>query len=277
MNVLKNHIVPIYLNGSIHVSLAVWALIQMTFYFCKLPFDGIVSMLGFFGTLFSYNFIKYISVLLYSNKPFSRNLKIIFTISGISLLLATFAFFSLNIKAQVACFFLLILSIFYAVPLRKGRVNLRNFAGIKVYIVCFSWASVTLIVPVLNAEVPITGDILLKFTQRFILVFILIGIFEIVDLAKDSKDLKTLPQTLGISNTKILLFLCLVVFYVLEFFKLGFSAIQAYNNAVLVGLTTWFIYKASKERGAYYTLFWVESVPIVWWIIIVIEKRLSLV
>ncbi|MHC5202873.1 UbiA prenyltransferase family protein [Myroides sp. LJL119] len=276
MDLLKNHIVPIYLNGSIHVSLAVLALIQMTFYFCKLPFDYAVCILGFFGTLFSYNFIKYIQVFLYSRKPASCNLKVIYLLSICALGISFIGFLALNLAAQITCIILLGLAILYAVPLGKRHSNLRNSAGIKIYMVCFSWATVTLIVPVLNAHAAVDVDILLKFIQRFILVLILIGVFEIVDLSKDSKELKTLPQILGVTKTKLLLFFLLLIFFFLEFFKIGFNPIQAYNNLVIVILTSWFIYKASSASGPYFTLFWVESVPIVWWAIIVFEQYLGI-
>lgn len=271
MDLLKNRIVALYLNGSVHVSLAVFALVQMTFYFCHLPFDAVVSTLAFTGTLFSYNFIKYAEVIYRHKNPFTLRLKVIIGISIIALLIGTVAFFMLNWKAQFVTLSLLVLSVLYAIPISSNRSNLRNLAGLKVYIVCLCWATVTLIVPVMNADIPVSWDIVVKFIQRFILVFILIGIFEVVDLQYDDKYLKTLPQMLGIANTKWLLGLLLIPFYVIEFFKVGYQPIQAWNNMLIVLLTLLFIVYASPKRTKFFTLFWVESVPIVWWLIVVIQ------
>ncbi|EHO05505.1 hypothetical protein HMPREF9714_03177 [Myroides odoratimimus CCUG 12901] len=271
MDLLKNRIVALYLNGSVHVSLAVFALVQMTFYFCHLPFDAVVSTLAFTGTLFSYNFIKYAEVIYRHKNPFTLRLKVIIGISIIALLIGTVAFFMLNWKAQFVTLSLLVLSVLYAIPISSNRSNLRNLAGLKVYIVCLCWATVTLIVPVMNADIPVSWDIVVKFIQRFILVFILIGIFEVVDLQYDDKYLKTLPQMLGIANTKWLLGLLLIPFYVIEFFKVGYQPIQAWNNMLIVLLTLFFIVYASPKRTKFFTLFWVESVPIVWWLIVVIQ------
>ncbi|EHO04944.1 UbiA prenyltransferase family protein [Myroides odoratimimus] len=271
MDLLKNRIVALYLNGSVHVSLAVFALVQMTFYFCHLPFDVVVSTLAFTGTLFSYNFIKYAEVIYRHKNPFTLRLKVIIGISIIALLIGTVAFFMLNWKAQFVTLSLLVLSVLYAIPISSNRSNLRNLAGLKVYIVCLCWATVTLIVPVMNADIPVSWDIVVKFIQRFILVFILIGIFEVVDLQYDDKYLKTLPQMLGITNTKWLLGLLLIPFYVIEFFKVGYQPIQAWNNMLIVLLTLFFIVYASPKRTKFFTLFWVESVPIVWWLIVVIQ------
>lgn len=276
MDLLKNRIVALYLNGSVHVSLAVFALVQMTFYFCHLPFDAAVSVLAFTGTLFSYNFIKYAEVVYRHKTPFTLRLKVIIGISIIALLIGTMAFFMLNWKAQLVTLSLLVLSVLYAIPISSNRSNLRNLAGLKVYIVCLCWATVTLIVPVMNADIPVSWDIVVKFIQRFILVFILIGIFEVVDLQYDDKYLKTLPQMLGIANTKWLLGLLLIPFYVIEFFKVGYQPIQAWNNMLIVLLTLFFIVYASPKRTKFFTLFWVESVPIVWWLIVVIQGNASM-
>ncbi|MGL4583394.1 MAG: hypothetical protein ACRCVU_10480 [Flavobacterium sp.] len=276
MDLLKNRIVALYLNGSIHVSLAVFALVQMTFYFCHLPFDAVVSILAFSGTLFSYNFIKYAEVVYRHKNPFTLRLKVIIAISLVALVVGVVSFFLLNLKAQLVTIGLLVLAVLYAIPVSSNVSNLRNLAGLKVYIVCLCWATVTLIVPVMNADIPITWDIVIKFTQRFILVFILIGIFEVVDLQYDDKYLKTLPQMLGITNTKYLLALLLIPFYVIEFFKLGYQPIQAWNNLLIVLLTLFFIIYASPRRTKFFTLFWVESVPIVWWLIVVIQGNASI-
>lgn len=276
MDLLKNRIVALYLNGSVHVSLAVFTLVQMTFYFCHLPFDAVVSTLAFTGTLFSYNFIKYAEVIYRHKNPFTLRLKVIIGISIIALLIGTVAFFMLNWKAQFVTLSLLVLSVLYAIPISSNRSNLRNLAGLKVYIVCLCWATVTLIVPVMNADIPVSWDIVVKFIQRFILVFILIGIFEVVDLQYDDKYLKTLPQMLGIANTKWLLGLLLIPFYVIEFFKVGYQPIQAWNNMLIVLLTLFFIVYASPKRTKFFTLFWVESVPIVWWLIVVIQGNATM-
>lgn len=276
MNLLKNHVVNLYLNGSFHVSLAVFALVQMTFYFCHLPFDAVVSILAFSGTLFSYNFIKYASIVYHSHKSLSFKLRLIIAFSTIALVVGSICFFMLNLKAQLVTVSLLLLSVLYAIPINSKVPNLRNLAGLKIYIVCLCWATVTLIVPVVNADVSLSLDIAIKFAQRFILVLILIGIFEIVDLQYDQDNLKTLPQTLGVKRTKWLLTLLLIPFFGIEFFKAGYQPIQAWNNLVIVLLTTFFIWYASPNRTKLFTLFWVESVPIIWWLIIVIEGNVSI-
>ncbi|MEC4113766.1 UbiA prenyltransferase family protein [Myroides pelagicus] len=272
MNLLKNQLLYVYLNGSIHVSLAVFALTQMTFYFCGLPFDLFTSLMVFSGTLFSYNFIKYASLIRSVRFSISPSLKVIVGLSLLALLVGTYSFLQLHTKAQLVTLGLLFLSVLYAIPISKKIPNLRNLAGLKVYIVCFCWAVVTVVVPVINASQELNLDILIKCVQRFILVLVLIGIFEIVDLQHDSLSLKTLPQQLGITTTKWFLSFLLLPFYTLEFFKIGYHSIQAWNNLAIVTLTLFFIWFATPKRTKFYTLFWVESIPIIWWLIIVFQQ-----
>lgn len=260
-----------YLKASVHVSFAVFALVQMTFYFCRLPFDWTVSLLAFSGTLFSYNFIKYADFVVAHRHHLSRKMRAILGLSILALLVGIVCFFFLNPLAQGVTLSLLVLAVLYAVPISKRIPNLRNLSGLKVYIVCLCWATVTLIIPILNANVELSLDIWIKFLQRFLLVLILIGIFEIVDLQYDEKYLKTIPQLLGTQKTKLLLAGLTIPFFVIEFFKVGFQPIQAWNNLIIVCITLLFIQLASPKRSSYFSLFWVESVPIYWWILVLME------
>lgn len=273
-NALKR-LVYLYLNGSVHVAVAVFALVQMTFYFSKIPFDPIVSLLAFSGTLFSYNFIKYSDVVYRNCNKLSDDMKWVIGISVIAMITGVICFFMLEPITQLVTIGFLLLSVLYAVPINPKIPNLRNWAGVKIYIVSLCWAGVSLILPIVNAGVDLTFDIGIKFIQRFLLVLILILIFEIVDLQFDDKKLKTVPQTLGVDKTKKLILLLLIPFYVLEFFKVGFESIQAWNNLVIVALVWYFTREASPKKSKYFTLFWVESVPIIWWLLVVGENWFS--
>ena len=271
MRKVLGNLFDFYLKASIHVSFAVFALVQMTFYFCRLPFDWTVSLLAFSGTLFSYNFIKYADYVLAHRRNLSPKIKAILLLSVVALIVGMVSFFYLTFTAQLVTISLLVLAVLYAVPISKRIPNLRNWSGLKVYIVCLCWATVTLIIPVFNAGIELSLDIWIKFLQRFILVLILIGIFEIVDLQYDEKYLKTIPQLLGTRKTKWLLASLLIPFFVIEFFKVGFQPIQAWNNLIIVCITLFFIQLASPKRSSYFSLFWVESVPIYWWILVLLE------
>lgn len=258
-----------YLHASLHVALATTALVQMTFYFCFLPFNAAVTSLVFFGTVFSYNFIKYAQVIA-KKKELTRFLKSITVLSVISFVIAVISFFFLNLKAQLLTVFFGFLCILYVIPLAKSKTNLRNYAGIKIYIVSLCWAGVTTLLPIVNAGQSIENDILFKFLQRFILTLILILIFEINDLKYDDIRLKTVPQTIGVLKTKYLIVLLLIPFYFLEFLKVNYYGNQWVINLILVFVIALFTYYANPNRSKYYTLFWVESIPVLWYLLIIL-------
>jgi hypothetical protein len=90
--------------------------------------------------------------------------------------------------------------------------------------------------------------------------------FEINDSTTDSTSLKTLPQLFGIAKTK-------QIGYILCFASFYFSFCTAPKNDMLPSFNMLFyllvfasIYFSSTKKTKYYTLFWVESVPIIWWL-----------
>jgi hypothetical protein len=123
---------------------------------------------------------------------------------------------------------------------------------------------------VVNAHVDLELDFYLKCVQRFILVFVLILIFEILDLANDDPHLQTVPQQIGVKKTKIVGLLLLIPFYFLEFLKTNFIEKQLIVNLVLVVVLSLFLIFANEKRSRYYTSFWVESIPIFWWLMVVL-------
>ncbi|MNT44319.1 hypothetical protein D3C72_1808410 [compost metagenome] len=94
-------------------------------------------------------------------------------------------------------------------------------------------------------------------------------VFEILDLANDDPHLQTVPQTIGVKKTKLLGFLLLIPFWFLEVFISTFNYHDAIINLIMVVMLMLFIAFANPNRSKYYTSFWVESVPILWWLMVV--------
>jgi hypothetical protein len=228
-----------------------------------------MALFVFFGTIVGYNFVKYDALIRVRKVPMRNQLKIIAVFSFFSLLLVSYYFFQLKRVTQLVSVGILALTLLYTLPFFPNRKNARNWAGIKIYIVSFCWVGATLVLPLINAEIAFTADFYLKCVQRFMLVFVLILIFEILDLANDDPHLHTVPQQIGVKRTKILGLLLLIPFYLLEFLKSSFDRNQLLVNLVMVSVLSLFIVFANESRPKYYTSFWVESVPIFWWLMIV--------
>jgi hypothetical protein len=115
--------------------------------------------------------------------------------------------------------------------------------------------------PVVALDFSISLEILLLALQRFVLVYALMCLFEIIDVQFDTLSLKTLPQRIGVYKTKQLGYILLLLF-------LGIDA-MIQNQWLLFDLfflvtIAIFLYFSHEKRSKYYTSFWVESIPIVW-------------
>ncbi|MBP4141429.1 hypothetical protein J3S90_06415 [Flavobacterium sp. P4023] len=262
-------VLDFYINSSIHVALSCYALVKMTQHMFHIPYEEPVANFAFFGTVVGYNFVKYDALARSKKNNIRKELKMIILLSIISLVFVAYYFFQLQRITQIIAITFLSVTLLYTLPFFPNRKNARNWAGVKIYIVSLCWVGVTLALPIVNAEIDITADFFLKCLQRFILIFVLILVFEILDLAKDDPHLQTVPQQIGVKKTKILGWVLMVVFYFLELFKSNFDQKQLVVNFVLVVLLSLFLLFASHKKSKYYTSFWVEAVPIFWWLMVV--------
>ena len=235
----------------------------------NISLDQSIANFVFFGTIVGYNFVKYDALARAKKLLMRTELKIIALFSFFALIMVGFYFFQLQRITQIVAVAFLSITLLYTLPFFPNRRNARNWAGVKIYIVALCWVGVTLALPVLNAAISITSDFYLKCIQRFVLIFVLVLIFEIIDLANDDPHLKTVPQQIGVKRTKILGILLLIPFYFLEFLKSNFDEKQLIVNLILVALISLFLLFANEKRSKYYTSFWVESVPIIWWLLLV--------
>jgi hypothetical protein len=259
-----------YIQSSIHVALSVYALVRMTEHMFQIPVNQAVAYFAFFGTIVGYNFVKYDNLVRTKKLQMRNSLKAIILFSLLSFFAVGYFFFQLERITQIVSVAFLVLTLLYTLPFFPNRRNARNWAGVKIYIVALCWVGVTLVLPILNAEIAINSDFYLKCIQRFILIFTLILIFEIIDLANDDPHLQTVPQQIGVKRTKILGLLLLIPFCFLEFLKINFDQKQLIVNLILVCIIALFLLFANEKRSKYYTSFWVESIPIVWWLLLVL-------
>ena len=247
-----------------------FALVLITQHYFNISNDDELGYFAFLGAIVGYNFVKYEALARARKMHMKIQLKAIAVLSFLSLTAAGFYFFQLQRNTQIISIVFFILTLLYTLPFFPNRKNARNWAGVKIYIVALCWVGVTVVLPVINAEIAITSDFYLKCIQRFILIFVLILIFEIIDLAKDDPHLKTVPQQIGVKRTKQLGFLLLALFFALNFFSFIIDVNFEYSSFAIAIVTGLFLASANEKRAKYYTSFWAESVPILWWLMLLI-------
>ena len=263
MKFLKQ-ILNFYIKFSIHIGLAVFSLVQITCLSMNISIFAALKIFIFFGTILGYNFLKYGTFFQKNNLIIKENLLLIF-VSILSFAGACYFFIQLQRKVQFL--FILMGFMVFIYPF------LRKYGIIKMFLVSFCIALITVYIPSFSKNILIY-DYHIILIQRFLIIVCLLIPFEILDSKNDPFAMQTLPQHLGVKKTKFFGLVLLVLFCVLEIFfnnrKEDYKfLLLSFFIAIVIAL---FIIFANTKRSKYYTSFWVESIPIFWWILLLIFR-----
>jgi hypothetical protein len=266
MQLVKN-ILNLYIRGSIHVAVAVVSFIGVTGVLLDLDTNYQFYGFAFTGAIAAYNAIKFVSVWR-TGKEFGFVLKLIGLLTISAIIAAVIFFFYLQTKAQIAGIIAFLLVVCYAFPV-FGAINLRNIGGVKIYLIASCYIIVTVLMPVYDSGRPISYETGFVAAARFFLIFVLLLIFDIVDIAYDATQLRTIPQQLGLFKTKILGTALLIVFCILHgMFARNINVLVV--NILLAIIVSLFLWFANPARSNYYTNFFLESVPMFWFLLLIL-------
>lgn len=265
-----------YINSSIHVALAVYCLTWLTLLKFNLPYDEDVLYFIFFASITGYNFVKYFGLAKFHHRSLASWLKIIQVFSFICFVAMCYYALRLNATTLLYIGGLGVVTFLYAIPLLPSKLlldkhkNLRSISGVKVYIIALVWACVTVFLPLVNADYFIEADVIVVSLQRFVFVLVLMFPFEIRDLQYDSIKLSTIPQQIGVKLTKVIGVFLVGVFFLLEFFKDILPQHHIWASCIVSILLLLALLFAKKQQGYYYSAFFVESISIVWLVLILL-------
>lgn len=251
-----------YISLSIHVALSVYALVRITEFNFNLFYNESVNYFIFYATITGYNFVKYAEVTKLHYRSLTNNLKIVQFFSLICFILTIYYGFQLPLNTILMFIPFGLLTYLYTSPF----LSLRNIPSIKIVIIAFVWAGVTVLIPIFNTNVSINFKVLLAFIQRFLFVVVLTLPFDIRDFRFDKKQLQTIPQLIGIERTKKFGFILMIIAMLIEFF------ITPNQSSKLIFIIVFLILlillqRASVRQKKYYSSFWVEAIPVFWWIL----------
>lgn len=263
-----------YINSSLHVALSAFALVSMTQYFFGVERDFSVAFFAFFGTVVGYNFVKYDAIARLNKTEIKKELKAIVFLSFISFLSCFYFFLQLSWETKLSAFAFFGLTLLYTLPFFPNKQNARNWTGVKIYIVGITWVGVTVILPLVEAEIQFSIDVFLMALQRFLLVFSIVLVFDIVDVKHDDIHLQTVPQKIGVEPTKKLGYVLLFLLLLLEFFYTNnHHFLPLFFKLLVCGTIAVSLFFANENRSRYYASFWLESVPILWWLVLLILEK----
>lgn len=246
------------------MSLSAVALTCLTLFCYDLNVNWVLLGFVFTATITGYNFVLYAGIAKWHHLTLPPNLRLIQLFS----LIAFFAmgWFLWLLPSQLWWWIAatILLTLFYAVPVLPGGKNFRNVSGLKIGIIGLVWSIVTVMYPVVLYEKPLDQKLLLLVLQRFLFVSALILPFEIRDLKSDALSLGTIPQHIGIQNTKILGMFLLLVVASLEYWLQSFVPNPLKWTYYILAVLAAFLLFSNPNRPIYFTTFWIEAIPVLW-------------
>jgi hypothetical protein len=259
------HFLDFYINSSIHVALSVYALLKITVVAFDLPNHQNLDYFVFFGTITGYNFVKYAGVAKLHHRSLTESLKVIQLFSLCCFFAMCYFGYLLSFSTLLLAIPFTVLTVLYAVPFLSGfQKSLRSISYLKIIIVALVWAGFTVVIPFYDANQSLHFAIVLYTVQRFLLIVVLILPFDIRDVKYDAISLQTIPKKIGLEKTKRLGIILLIISLVIEY--LLFDN-EDYNFSFLIFFffTILFLMRAKINQSKYYSSFWVEALPIIWW------------
>lgn len=258
----------LYIKSSLHVALAVTAFAFITIHQFQLDHNPALYSFIFCSTVVSYNLTKYLTLTESDSIRLTPLLKCIGIITGCALVAMVSTLFYLKTEIILAAILLGVVTAGYALPVSENRKNLRHVYGIKILIIAFVWAAVTVGLPFINHGADYTGitpaDMVLVGFQRFIFVAVLVLPFDIRDLRNDAPGLGTIPQIAGVKQTKRIGILLLITCLLIEVLQYPVLSNSFFILLFICVITALMVQRSMDTQSAYFASFRVEGIPIFW-------------
>ncbi len=187
---------------------------------------------------------------------------------------------------HLAGFFILgVVSIFYGVPFYKNK-SLRDLPFIKIFIISFIWAAMTVSFPLLsanninqylivNTKYPIPY---LLFLEKFLFVLAITLLCDVNDADWDKKGgVKTIPNFFGLDKTKFLIYFILSIVTCLDFYLYGENKRFLFSSIATLVITLSVTKNTEVKPASVFFKDGIDALLILQWLIIWVIGYLLLV
>ena len=262
------------LYSSVLVAAAAAGLTWATFLFWRVDIPARLGILIFMATLFLYNIdsvlpYKHRQQLILSGRKLwmIQHRRELFLLSLAALMVAGGLFWLDGWQPLVGFLsHLAAISLLYSLPVVRVRGRwraLRDFPLLKVFLIAYVWAAVTVWIPALYLHKSLTTPVVLVlFARRFFFILALAFVFDIRDYTKDIlSGTRTFPGIFGIKATKILALLALSIAGVL--IPQGVTPVYLLVLTVPTALAALVVWYADETRPDYYFALLADGVMLV--------------
>ncbi len=265
-----------YIFSNLHIAVSAFCLVKIT-----LLANGIeeskTALFVFLSTIVAYNFIRFYrisGVVNWFSEWMNEYKNVLYMISTLSLVFAGFLAIQFQLKVFLCLLPFALLTFFYVFPLPFKKIPLRNVPGIKLFVIGLSFAGITVIFPLVQNDITLAINHWLTFIQRFLFIVLITIPFDIRDLHCDIESLNTLPQKFGVKKAKTIGVFYAIFFIVLDFFKQPIDEIQLIIGLIVIVVSAIFLISSKENQSKYFSAFWVESLPIFWFLLIFLGLNL---
>jgi len=267
--------------GNLLISVCSACFIWETYILLNLQVNLLYIFIGFTATFFTYNIDRLVALDTLAKSASERHkwiVKFRVPMTVLSVLAFAFLIAALFYLPKNSIFFLChlgIISIGYSFPtIIRGAKGLRNVKLLKIFLIMYVWASTTVIFPVIGTGTGILHrDVILLFIERAVFIFAITLPFDIRDYQSDIYgNLLTIPGLIGIRQTRLLAFVCILVFFTINVFHypvwdgILWAKLLSGLNALIV------IYFARDGKHEYYFSGLVDGTMIVQFVLVLLLR-----
>jgi len=175
-----------------------------------------------------------------------------------SSIICAIVFWMLKLEVQLVLVASAAITLLYSLPFipKQGKlVRLRDIGLVKIFLIAFTYALSTSILPLVNAAQPFRVTTCLMVLERFLFVFALTLPFDIRDMRYDNKvGLSTIPLKVGIANTLKLAYVSLFFLAVLAVYLYSFNSVLCIALWSIYGITAFVVAQTNLvQKDLFYT------------------------
>ena len=256
-----------YILSSTHVGLAVLSLLAIVHLQYDLSWQYPLFIFVFCATVVTYNFIRYFPL----SEANATLIRPIFIFSFLTVIGLCISATKLTFNSLILASFLGLLSFSYVLPNNRFFTGLRQLPYLKSFVVVGCWASVVVLIPLINHRCQFSNITVVLWIQMALWTFATMIPFEIRDICDDSNRMKTIPQIFGIKGAKMIGTLSLVSVNILSYF-LAHQIEDITPTVLTTAIAIVLLLKSNEEQSPYFASFWVESLPLIWLLSILVWK-----
>lgn len=255
------------LSHSIFIAVCAVALTFQTELLLRVNINFFVYGFIFFATLSSYNFYWILSKLSFATKKNIPDLLKRQATGYLLLFISSFGMLYCFLQSSIPLYFVitaLLLTVLYAIPLLPvSFLKFTRKAGVlKTFLLAFTWAYVTVIIPMQKDYLLLNGADLFIFSRRFLFMLMLCIIFDNRDKELDKiRGLRSLATDLKPITLRILIYLIFILLFTSNFFFRNYGITLSQSVALQVSTIALLIvyFYSNKKQGYLFYYFFVDG------------------